>query len=223
MNRAKLLWNKRSLKDWLKKLAYRRGELARARREARRGNGVITAAEAERIRKWKANVAEAERKVNERRARIAKLTPKPAAGRQKAVKLALSHVGVRERYPNGGGIINTWQRRLGFGNVAWCGIFVGNMLMEAGVRGVTSRIAGVALIEDDAKAGRGPFTHWTWGTRGAKPGDLAVIGRYGQHVAKVVSVNRDGTLNTVEGNFGNAVRRGHRGRDVRGIAHVRFP
>lgn len=177
-------------------------------------------------RKWHHRVEQSQRRVAKTaalvRRRERQIAARAPSKRRRAVGNALRHVGVHETFRNGGGIISTWQRRLRFGNVAWCGIFAGNMLIEAGVRGVTQRIASVALIEADAKAGRGPFRSWSWGTAGAQPGDLASIGAAGQHVEIVESRNADGSLNTVGGNVGDAVRRQRRpAHQVRGIAHIR--
>ncbi len=209
---------------WLPRLSSRRKKLAQARREGH-ASGSLTPTEVKRINNWKGEVAEAEKMVARRRREIAAKTPKPASGRAKAVANARGYVGVAEQPPgsNRSATIDKWQRRFGFRGVAWCGIFCGNMLMDAGVRGVTGRIAAVALIEDDAKAGRGPFVRWTTNERDAESGDLAVIGSYGQHVELVESVNADGSLNTIGGNVGQAVRRMRRSPgQVRGIAKVRF-
>jgi hypothetical protein len=41
----------------------------------------------------------------------------------------------------------------------------------------------VALIEDDARARRGPFRGWTTSTKGVLRGDLVVLFGRGVHVA----------------------------------------
>lgn len=174
-----------------------------------------------RVLETRKEVAELEALIRRRNRQIAAKTPGAGARRQ-IVSRARSHVGVHETFNNGGGMISVWERKLGFGAVPWCGVFAGNMLIAAGVRGVTSRIASVALIEADARSGRGPFRGWSNGTRGAQPGDLACIGRHGQHVEIVESRNADGSVNTVGGNVSNAVRRQRRpAHQVRGIAHIR--
>lgn len=204
------------------RVAYRRRKHrwyhSRSRRPRRERERLAT--------KWHHRVEQAEERLAKTEALVRRrerqIAARAPSKRRRAVANALRHVGVRETFRNGGGIISTWQRKLGFGNVAWCGIFVGNMLIEAGVRGVTSRIASVALIEADAKAGRGPFRAWSWGTRNAQPGDLACIGAEGQHVEEVVSRLSDGSLITVGGNVSDRVMRMHRpAHQVRGIAHIR--
>lgn len=226
-------WLKASLAQWLRKLTYRRGQLAIARREARRGSGVITAEEAARIRKWKANVAEAERNVAKRRREIRARAPKPSS-RGSAVAWANARVGITERPAgsNRGPQIDAWQSAFGFRGVAWCGLMVGNALRAAGVKGVTSRIASVALIEDDARARRGPFRGWSAGN-GVMRGDLVVIGGRGTHVELVVQRHGDGTCSTIGGNTsfgpggsqsnGGAVARRRRSRgEITGYALVRY-
>lgn len=207
---------------WLPRLGPRRKKLAQARREGRRGG--LTPSEVRRINNWKGEVAQAERHVAAARRVIAVKTRKPK-GRAVAVARARSYIGVSER-PSGSNrspTIDRWQRRFGFRGVAWCGLFCGNMMLAAGAKGVTGRIAAVALIEDDAKARRGPFRGWTTNERLGMRGDLAVIGSYGQHVEMVEHVNSDGSLMTIGGNVGQAVRRMRRPpSQVRGIAQVRY-
>jgi hypothetical protein len=74
--------------------------------------------------------------------------------------------------------------------LAWCGTWAGWALDRAGVRGVTSRIASVALIEADARAGRRPFRRWTHQRRLVLRGDLAVMFGHGVHVETVRSFVR---------------------------------
>jgi hypothetical protein len=155
-----------------------------------------------------------------------------AAGPYAAIKWASDQVGTTEHPPgsNGGPKVSKWQSDLGFGRVPWCGIFVGTALKHAGVQGVTSRIAGVSLIEEDAKAGHGPFTGWGTASS-AKPGDAVVLFGYGVHVELVVK-NNGSSLETIGGNtsFGDGSQSNggcvaHRTRsysDVRGVAHVNY-
>lgn len=229
---------KASLALWTRRLRDRRDALALARREAASGAGgatpgVVTASEATRIRKWRSNVAEAERNVNRRRRQIAAKKPRPSS-RGKAVAWAAARVGTTERPAgsNRGPTIDQWQRAFGFRGAPWCGLMVGNALRAGGVRGVTSRIASVALIEDDARAGRAPFRGWTSGS-GVLRGDLVVIGGRGVHVGMVVERHRDGSCTTLEGNTsfgpggsqanGGALARRRRSRgEIRGYARVRY-
>lgn len=129
---------------------------------------------------------------------------------------------------------------------AWCGTWAGRALIAGGVRGVTSRIASVAFIEDDARAGRGPFRSWHAGpfTRSAWKrsifrGDLVVLFGRGIHVAVLrdAKFDRRGRLlyvitdegNTSSGpggsqnNGGGSFRRKRYPADIHGIARVNFP
>lgn len=227
-----------SLALWTRRLRYRRDALARARREATSGAGnatpgVVTKEEAARIHKWRANVAEAERNVNRRRDQIAARKPKPSS-RGKALGWASSKVGITERPAgsNRGPEIDVWQRTFGFLAAPWCGLFCGYALRVAGVKGITSRIASVALIEDDARAGRGPFSRWSTGI-GVRAGDLVVIGGRGVHVEVVVERHADGSCSTIGGNTsfgpggsqsnGGCVARRRRSRgEITGYAIVRY-
>jgi hypothetical protein len=98
---------------------------------------------------------------------------------------------------------------------AWCGTWLANALIIAGVRGVTPRLASVALIEDDARAGRCPFRRWLtirdagwW--RHVERGDAVVLFGRGVHVETVRSAawhwRRLGLIRTEGGNTssGNA-------------------
>lgn len=235
---------KMSLALWTRRLTYRRGKLAQARREAASGAGgatpgVITATEAARIRKWRSNVAEAERIVNRRRDQIAARRPKPkVSARAKALSEFARYIGVTERpaYSNGNSAnISRWQARFGFGRVPYCGIAIAEMLSRAGVRGVTSRLASVALIEDDARAGRAPFGRgWTSARTGVLPGDLVVIGGRGVHVEMVEKVLAGGAVQTIgantspgragsQANGGGIWRRRRSAGEIRGFARVNFP
>jgi hypothetical protein len=156
--------------------------------------------------------------------------------RGRAVSSFLAYVGTTESPPgsNGGPHISAWQAEFGFGRVAWCGIACAHHLRAAGVPGVTSRLASVALIEQDARAGRAPFVRWSHDARGALPGDLVVIGGHGVHVEMVRRVNADGSVETIGGNTsfgaggsqsnGGCVAARHRSAsEITGVAHVDFP
>lgn len=148
----------------------------------------------------------------------------PSSGRVRAaVKQAQQRLGIPEiGYSNRGPEIDKWQRSFGMIGQAWCGIFTGVVLRSAGVRGVNSRIASVTAIEQDARAGRGPFRGWT-SPRHARAGDLLVTSR-GNHVGFIESVDRNGTIHTVEGNTSNGrvSRRTHSPGSVYGVAQVRY-
>lgn len=80
-------------------------------------------------------------------------------GPNAAVKWAGQWVGKTES-PYGSNTapwgLTAWQRALGdwLVGAAWCGVFVGTALKNAGVKGINSRVASVALIIEDAVAGR---------------------------------------------------------------------
>ena len=212
-----------SLALWRRRVVYRRKRLAYW---TRRKDALMS-------RKWSGLLREAERMVSKRRAQLA--PPKPT-GRGKAVQWAQSKVGITERPPGSNGNpanISKWQARFGFGRCAWCGIYVGNALLAGGVKGVTSRIASVAAIEDDARARRGPFSGWSPSVRGALRGDLVVIGGRGQHVELLKRPHADGSATCLGGNTsfgpggsqsnGGAVAERHRSAaEIHGVAHVRF-
>lgn len=121
----------------------------------------------------------------------------------------------------------------------WCGTWCAWALNAAGVRGVTYRLASVALIEDDARAAAGPF--WDWqppsGWRKVLRGDLVVWYGRGVHVEMVrafkqaggqVYVVTDGG-NTSSGasgsqsNGGGSYRRVRPLYQVHGFALVDYP
>jgi len=132
----------------------------------------------------------------------------------------------QRRCANGG----TWLDRS-----PWCGEWQFSALKAAGVKGITSRIASVGLIEDDARAGRNGFRGWTTDYRRAQRGDLAVMFGRGVHVEgvrrilpKAGVVITDGG-NTSSGNAGSqsngggSYRRVRKLSDVHGYALVRYP
>lgn len=188
-------------------------------------------------KKWWGLYEEASAQLAHREAQIAaELKPRPSK-RAKAVLWAHSKVGIHEQPPgsNRGPQIDQWQRRFGFLAAPWCGIFCGNALVFAGVRGVTSRIASVGAIQEDAEHGRGCFAHWTGGSaHGALRGDLVVLFGYGVHVEMIEEVLRDGSVVTYGGNTSPAPGSGsefaggcvaHRHREasvIHGVAHVKY-
>lgn len=129
---------------------------------------------------------------------------------------------------------------------AWCGTALAFAYQAAGVKGVSWRQASVALIEDDARAGRAPFKHgWLPGTvnpnvirEKVHRGDAVVLFGYGKHVAMYRGIRRrdDGVWvvltregNTSSGDGGSQADGGglfDRERplhQVRGFARVDFP
>lgn len=178
-------------------------------------------------KKWFALYEEAEKELSHREGQIAH-EPKPRpSSRQVALAWAASHVGVHEEPmgSNRGRLIDQWERRFGFLGEPWCGIYVGNALLAAGVRSVTSRIASVAAIQEDAEAHRSCFTGYTPGSaRGARPGDLVILFGYGDHVEMIRQVNGDGSVETFGGNYSNQVVSAHRDAGViHGVARCLYP
>lgn len=161
----------------------------------------------------------------------------PTDARSKAIAWAHSKVGIHEEPPssNRGPWIDVWQRVFGFLAAPWCGLFVGNALRAAGVKGVTSRIASVGAIQTDAEAHRGCFYGYTPGSaRGALHGDLVILFGFGVHVELIRSVNADGSVNTIGGNTSANPNSGNQSdggcvaehtrsaAEIHGVAHVRY-
>ena len=135
--------------------------------------------------------------------------------RGKALRRATNTRGITEQ-PSGSNSdhrkdgIRRWQTVCAGGGSwlvgqPWCGVRCHDVLLHAGVHGLSSRLASVALIEDDARAKRGPFRGWTtdphqWGKKLYR-GDLVVLFGRGVHVGLVREVNvRRGYVITEEGN-----------------------
>lgn len=136
-------------------------------------------------------------------------------------------------------------KRCGFkGPIPWCGAWHFNALKAGGVRGISSRQASVALIEEDAKDLKAPYSHG-WVTPAARNwhqrvnrGDAVVLFGYGVHVETVRSVSwtwrKLGLIRTEGGNTssGNAGSQDEGGgsypryrkiSDVRGFGLVDYP
>jgi hypothetical protein len=114
--------------------------------------------------------------------------------RGKALRWWTTHRGLKEDPPgsnrdNRADGITAAQKRLGawLVGLAWCGTWLANALLAAGVKGVNYRQASVALIEDDARAGKAPFRDWLAPTlknaRRCLRGDGVVLFGRGVHVA----------------------------------------
>lgn len=117
----------------------------------------------------------------------------------------------------------------------WCGEWCFYALQNAGVEGLGSWMASVALIEDYARLGQKCFKGWTRDKSKVLPGDLVVVGGRGVHVetarAKALS---DGSVPTYGGNTsagiagsqsngGGAFRRVRSSSEIYGFALVRYP
>lgn len=176
-----------------------------------------------------------------------KLTP-----RGKALRWLTNHRGLTEQ-PAGSNWDNRKDgiaaaiKRCGFTfPVPWCGVWHYNALRAAGVKGISSRQASVALIEDDARAKRAPYSHG-WLPSPARTGkhwksvfrgDAVVLFGYGVHVETlrdcswryrmlgVIVTDAGNTSSGVTGsqsNGGGSYKRKRRISDIRGIARVDFP
>ncbi|MEV6976083.1 CHAP domain-containing protein [Kitasatospora sp. NPDC093806] len=91
-------------------------------------------------------------------------------------------------------------------NTSWCAAFAEWTWRHAGVKNVPTTLLGRGV-------GKWGQEHHLFHTGSPKPGDLVVYGppayERGGHVGVVVSVNRDGTLDTVEGNVSDKVTHRH--------------
>lgn len=221
------------LSTWKRREAYRLKKYRFYRDKSKHKNRV------ELRKKWWRLLDESRKKITYWEEEVVKRS-KPTP-RQEAIKWAAAQVGVHEvpAGSNKGGKITAWQKAFGDWLVGepWCGVFGGTALKIAGVKNVTARIASVALIEEDAKAKRGPFRGWTTDGSAALPGDLVVIGGYGIHVEVVEKVYEDGSVDTYGGNtssgngsYNNGGEVAHRHAStrrprsmVRGFALVDYP
>lgn len=179
--------------------------------------------------KWSRLLKEARANI-ERRERQLHRRP----GREGVVRWARAQVGTRERPPgsNRGGKITEWQRALGAWLVgkAWCGTFCAAALRQAGVHGISWRLASCEFIEDDARAKRGPFRGWA--IRGARAGDLVILFGRGHHVEIVEAVlpwgiqtiggNTSSGSHGSQSNGGGVYRRARSWKDVHGFALVQY-
>jgi hypothetical protein len=172
---------------------------------------------------------------------MASLTP-----RGKDQRWLSSHRGITEQ-PAGSNRddrkdgITAAQQRLGnwLVGLAWCGTWAANGLLAAGVKGVSFRQASVALIEDDARAGRAPFRDWlpAGSYHRVLRGDLVVLFGRGVHVETVRGFKKVGGVlyvitdggNTSSGtagsqsNGGGSYRRLRPLSSVYGFARVDYP
>jgi uncharacterized C2H2 Zn-finger protein len=125
----------------------------------------------------------------------------------------------------------------------WCGVWFAMALIAGGVKGVTSRLASVMSIEDDARAHKAPFRGWVttaqkdWFKHVLRGDGVVLFGR-GKHVETVRSVawvyrkfgliRTDGG-NTTSGNSGDQANGGgafprfRKISDVHGFALVDYP
>jgi hypothetical protein len=126
----------------------------------------------------------------------------PATGQRKALDWARGALGVTEDPPgsNRGPRITAWQTALGpwLVGAPWCGVFVGTALGYAGVKGITSRVAAVGFIYEDARNGRNGFARLVEKT-GGQPGDAVGLFGLSTHVG-LIEKRVPGGYVTLEGN-----------------------
>lgn len=135
---------------------------------------------------------------------------------QARAKLGIAEIGTSNTGPK----IDRWERSFGMVGAPWCGIFLGTVLRQAGVRGIDSRIASVSSIEQMARARQGPYAGWV-SPSAAAAGDALVTAK-GQHVVFVTG--RSGNIiHTIGGNSGGRVQRvDYRADQVYGAARIRY-
>jgi hypothetical protein len=148
----------------------------------------------------------------------ARATDRATAIRARAVAWAVKQVGTRERgTTNCSPKIDRWTRDMGLRPCrAWCGAFVHQAYLRAGLR-LSARLIDPDRSYLDAVAGRRHLRRIPIGS--VRTGDLLFFafrpGLRASHLAIVRSRPRDGSVATVEGNVSNAVRLDRRG--------LRFP
>ena len=128
---------------------------------------------------------------------------------QRAVAWAVEHVGIREiGTTNCSPVIDRWERDMGLKLPpcrVWCGAFVHQAYLRAGVR-LSKRLIDPHRSYADAVAGRRHLRQIA--VSAIRPGDIVFYkfrnGVRASHLALARSRPKDGRLDTVEGNVGNA-------------------
>lgn len=235
---------KKSLDLWRRRVAYRRERVLAYKRRAaaERRKGKVSHATTWKLALWERRYKFAGRMVRKRQRQLhAKPAPKTSGPfvtgpRAKAIARWNRKLGLTEQpaASNRGPGITEMQRRLGawLVGLAWCGVYVADGLLAAGVP-VTARMASVALIEDDARAGRYGLKRWIATNfrqgHGITPGDVAVLFGRGVHTEGIIEVHEwglvtDGGNTSPEGgagsqsNGGGSYRRNRRWGSVYGVA-----
>jgi hypothetical protein len=170
-----------SLKLWLRKHAYRQRKL----NIAHQANN--TAA----IEKWNALLVTAGKMIRKRRLQLADTLPL----REKAYEVACTLIGVMEQGGNNAGpMVSTIIRENGGGGPEpWCGDTMAYCYRHAGSKAVQRLWASVYYLGRIAGLHR---------TSDPLTGDLV---RYTfDHVGMFVKDNRNGTIETIEGNTGSS-------------------
>jgi hypothetical protein len=152
-----------------------------------------------------------------------------------ALRLAISQVGVTEDANGGGTIYQKWfvsspwairgvQRDGGsisdYANANWCDMFISWIGNQLGVKGIGADAFTPTHAQWFRDQGR-------WGET-PRPGAIVFFSWSGgksiddiEHVGMVIKDNRDGTIQTVEGNTDNAVK--IRTRDVSTVVGYGYP
>ena len=123
---------------------------------------------------------------------------------EKVIQKAMSYLGVKE-VPDGSNRspqIDKWEARWGLQGEPWCGMFADAMFAEAGVDD-----SGICNPATSTICANGKGHEWD-GKSTIPPGSLWV--NCGVHVALISHDNKNGTVNTVEGNHSNMVATGIR-------------
>ena len=128
---------------------------------------------------------------------------------QRAVSWAVGHVGIREiGTTNCSPVIDRWERDMGLKLPpcrVWCGAFVHQAYLKAGVR-LSKRLIDPHRSYADAVAGRRHLRKIA--VSAIRPGDIVFYkfrnGVRASHLALARSRPKNGMLDTVEGNVSNA-------------------
>src|SRR3954468_12533505 len=137
--------------------------------------------------------------------------------RDRAVRWAIAHAGLHERgSTNRSPQIDRWERAMGIRiGQPWCGAFVHQAFLRAGVR-LSARLIDPDRSYRDAQAHRRGLRAIP--IRSVRRGDLLFFafrpGLLASHFAIVRSRPRNGRVATVEGNVSNASR-----LELRGLAY----
>jgi hypothetical protein len=154
---------------------------------------------------------------------LAALAAAPASARdmgkvrERAVRWAVAHAGLHERgTTNRSAQIDRWERDMGIRiGQPWCGAFVHQAFLRAGVR-LSARLIDPDRSYRDAQAHRRGLRAIP--IRSVRRGDLLFFafrpGLLASHFALVRSRPRGGRVATVEGNVSNASR-----LELRGLAY----
>jgi len=228
MNKAALT---ASLALWRRRHRWNQTMRARARK---RGDQAAA-------RRYGTRLGVAVNMINRRKRQLADLELKALSGAERAIRWANNQVGTVEATGNNDGPkILDWQRWVAAGGTwldraPYCGIGCANACVRHStvVAPERHRWASVALIEDDARAGRNGFAGWSDDPKTAKPGDLVVLYGRGVHV-ELVRDRAERTLSTVgfntspgiagsQSNGGGVWRRTRPFDQVHGIARINYP